>query len=99
MQGLKLSPTERLVLELLRENEELYGLDLVQRAGGRLKRGTVYVTLGRMADKGFVESRQIPPPLGVGGLPRRLFRMTALGQRILAAADWVAQLLPAGAPG
>lgn len=99
MNSLRLSPTERLVLELLREHTELYGLDLVKKSGGELKRGTVYVTLGRMADKGFVDSRQVAAPPRAGGLPRRLFKMTGLGHRVLAAADWVAQALPKGAPG
>ena len=98
MKALRLSPTERLVLEMLREHTELYGLDLVKKSAGRLKRGTVYVTLGRMAEKGFVDSRQVAAPPKAGGLPRRLFKMTGLGERVLAAADWVAQELPEGAP-
>ncbi|MCH9649183.1 MAG: PadR family transcriptional regulator [Deltaproteobacteria bacterium] len=95
----RLSPTERVVLELLREHSELYGLDLVKKSDGKLKRGTVYVTLGRMADKGFVDSRQVAAPPTAGGLPRRLFKMTGLGERMLAAADWVALAFPEGAPG
>lgn len=87
------------MLELLRSHGELYGLDLVKKSDSSLRRGTVYVTLGRMADKGFVDSRQVPAPAGAGGLPRRLFQMTGLGQRVLAAADWVAEALPEGAPG
>ena len=47
----KLSRTERLILELL-SGEEMFGLQLVEQSKGALKRGTVYVTLGRMQDKG-----------------------------------------------
>ena len=50
----KLSRTERLILELL-SGEEMFGLQLVEQSKGALKRGTVYVTLGRMQDKGYVE--------------------------------------------
>ena len=80
----RLSPKERLILELLVEHRELYGLQLVKMSRGQLKRGTVYVTLGRMADKGFVESRQVKEP-GESGLPRRIFTPTGHGARVLAA--------------
>ncbi len=30
----------------------MYGLELVKEGEGELKRGTVYVTLGRMTDRG-----------------------------------------------
>ena len=81
----KFSATERLIVELLTEHEELFGLQMVELTGGRLKRGTVYVTLGRMQEKGYLESRQEPLPPGAIGLPRRLYRPTALALRALAA--------------
>ena len=80
----RLSATERLILDLLSENE-LFGLQLVDRSEGALKRGTVYVTLGRMQDKGYVESRTEPLPAGAIGLPRRWYRPTEYGLRVLAA--------------
>jgi DNA-binding CsgD family transcriptional regulator len=52
-----LSAKERIVLELLVSSGPKYGLQLVDESRGRLKRGTVYVTLGRMEQKGLVESR------------------------------------------
>src|SRR5258707_3485110 len=78
----RLSATERLILDLLRESEQ-FGLQLVDRSEGALKRGTVYVTLGRMQDKGYVESRTEPLPSGAIGLPRRWYRPTAYGLRVL----------------
>lgn len=78
----RLSPKEALILRLLLAGGEMYGLELVRESGGRLKRGTVYVTLGRMADKGYVDSR--PVAAGEeGALPRRLFRALGLGARAL----------------
>ena len=74
----KLSRTERLILELL-SGEEMFGLQLVEQSKGVLKRGTVYVTLGRMQDKGYVESWTEKQPAGAIGLPRRLYRPTAYG--------------------
>jgi len=80
-----LSPKETLILELLVRRPELYGLQLVAASRGRLKRGTVYVTLGRMEEKGYVTSNLEEPPAEAGGLPRRVYRPTALGRRVLTA--------------
>ena len=82
---LTLSAKESLILELLVEREELYGLQLVGASKRRLKRGTVYVTLGRMEEKGYITARLEPPPADAGGMPRRLYRATPLGRRVLAA--------------
>lgn len=80
------SGTEVVILSLLVcASGESYGLDLVKRSDGRLKRGTVYVTLGRMEDKGFVSSRPDPAPDARLTGARRLYRITAVGQRALAA--------------
>lgn len=91
---LTLSPKELLLLELLRE-QDLYGLQLVAVAKGRLKRGTVYVTLGRMEEKGYITSTLEAAPSGAGGLPRRIYAATPLGRRMFAA--WTSgakQLVP-----
>ena len=80
-----LPATERLILELLLSNGTMFGLQLVEQSGGRLKRGSVYVTLGRMEEKGFIESEQEPRQPGAIGLPRRLYRPTALGERAVRA--------------
>jgi DNA-binding PadR family transcriptional regulator len=79
------SATERLIIELLASHDELFGLRMVELSEGRLKRGTVYVTLGRMQDKGYLESRQEALPVGAIGLPRRLYRATGFALRALAA--------------
>jgi DNA-binding PadR family transcriptional regulator len=83
--GVALPRKERLILELLASEGPMYGLQLVEQSDGALKRGTVYVTLGRMEAKGLVESQQEPVPPGGIGLPRRIYRPTALGQRMLRA--------------
>jgi PadR family transcriptional regulator, regulatory protein PadR len=79
-----ISSRECHVLEQLRHKEK-YGLELVAESRGELKRGTVYVTLGRMERKGFVESRQEERAPGAIGLPRRLYRATAYGLKVLEA--------------
>ena len=81
----RLSAKETLILELLAHDGEQYGLQLVAASKGRLKRGTVYVTLGRMEDKGYVASRTEEAPDGAGGLPRRLYEASPYGLRVLEA--------------
>ena len=77
------SGKELIVLELLSCKREMYGLEMV-KASSRLARGTVYVLLNRMEDKGYVTSRQVKEE-NASGMPRRVFAITGLGQRALAA--------------
>ena len=76
-----MSRTESLVMDLLRGRER-YGLELVDASEGTLKRGSVYVTLARMEEKGFVDSRQEERAQGTSGLPRRLYRATPYGRKV-----------------
>jgi PadR family transcriptional regulator PadR len=80
-----LPPKELLILEMLVGRGPLHGLGLVEESEGRLKRGTVYVTLGRMEAKGFILSEQEQPHPAAIGLPRRTYRVTPLGERMLGA--------------
>lgn len=89
------SAKELVILDMLAGKKEMYGLEMVQASGGRLARGTIYVTLMRMDDKGYVTSRQLMEE-NVSGLPKRVFSITGLGQRALAAARQ-AQMVMLGA--
>jgi DNA-binding PadR family transcriptional regulator len=80
----RLSEKESLVLALLLEHAEMYGLEMVAASPRHLKRGTIYVTLGRMEDKGYVSSRLEDAPPHAGGLPRRIYRSTTRGRQIFA---------------
>jgi PadR family transcriptional regulator PadR len=80
-----LPPKEALILDLLVQEAEMYGLQLVAASKGKLKRGTVYVTLGRMEEKGFITSRLEGAPPDEGGLPRRIYEPTAFGRKVLSA--------------
>ena len=82
---LTLPAKESLILDLLVREKKLYGLQLVAQSRRRLKRGTVYVTLGRMEEKGYITSRLEDAPADAGGLPRRIYQPTALGRRVLSA--------------
>ena len=81
-----LPATERLILEMLvSSGNEMFGLELIEASNGRLKRGTIYVTLQRMAKKGLVESREearVAPEIGI---PRRLYVASGFGVRVLRA--------------
>src|SRR5947208_14470381 len=91
----RLPAKQELILELLIGRREMYGLELVAASKGRLKRGTVYVTLGRMEEKGFITSRLERAPADEGGLPRRIYEPTAFGRRVLSAyAHVVRKLTP-----
>lgn len=77
----RLPEKEALILDLLAAAGEAFGLELVEASDGRLKRGTVYVTLGRLVEKGYLSTVQEEPRTGSIGLPRRLYRLTPLGSR------------------
>lgn len=90
-QPARLSDKELVVLQLLGSSEQ-YGLELVHASQGALKRGTVYVTLARMEEKGLVLVRRPPAGKHEAGLPRPRYRASALGQRLLAATEqWLLQ--------
>ena len=90
---MRLSRVEFEILNLLR-SKEMYGLEMV-RVSSILKRGTVYVTLDRMSDKGLVKSR-IPTDQKDPGLPRRLYSATGLGQRAFHAQSMAEAIFAAG---
>ena len=90
----RLSDKEYLILDLLIGHGEMYGLEMVKR-DPKLKRGTVYVTLARMADKGYVTSRTVEED-GAPGLPKRLFRPTGLGERVFRAVSQAGATLAGG---
>jgi DNA-binding PadR family transcriptional regulator len=78
-----LSRKEYLILEMLiGSGRELYGLEMVKASGSDLKRGTIYVTLQRMQEKGLVDSKPEPRTAPEIGIPRRLYSVTGYGQQV-----------------
>ena len=74
----KLSDKEAFILKLLINTGELHGLGIVKADGSPISRGSVYHHLGRMEERGFLESR----PEGTGkhpGNPRRLYKVVGAG--------------------
>lgn len=96
-----LTRKEATILEMLLSGVEHYGLEMVEASKGLLKRGTIYVVLQRMQEKGFIESRKearVAPEIGIA---RRIYKITGHGARVLAAhqaaAATYADLTPEGA--
>lgn len=83
----RLTNTEVLVMQILLDEarKEIYGWELMEKSGGNLKRGTIYVILNRMEDKGFIVSRKEQRRVGARGLPRRMYKLTGIGQRTISA--------------
>ncbi|WP_084181633.1 PadR family transcriptional regulator [Polaromonas glacialis] len=82
---MNITRTEAIVLQQLvsAAGSELYGLAMVKAADGALKMGSVYVILGRLQDKGFVESRREELAQNSDrSVPRRLYKITGAGQRV-----------------
>jgi DNA-binding PadR family transcriptional regulator len=81
------SPLETLILKTLNEKGESYGFALMRGSGGKLKRGTIYVTLDRMVEKDLLVSRDEQPTHETRrtyrGIRRKLYRLSPLGERTL----------------
>lgn len=79
---------EMRIMKMLQDRRKgLYGLQIVEESGNAIKRGSVYVLLGRLEEKGFVkaEKPQIEP--GYPGLPRPIYKLTGEGAQVLRAAN------------
>lgn len=55
--------------------------EIARRTGRRVSRGSVYITLDRLEDKGLLASRLDDGSAARGGRPKRLFRVTPAGVR------------------
>jgi DNA-binding PadR family transcriptional regulator len=88
-----LSRKEALILEMLihGQKREMYGLEMVENSDGHLKRGTIYVTLQRLSEKGYVTSREELPISPQIGIARRLYSITGLGEAVFKAHQEAAQ--------
>ena len=89
------SDKELIVLRILKDSPRgMYGLELSKASNGALGQAAVYVTLSRMESKGFVKSHT-PTTDDHPGLPRPQYKITALGERALKAAEAAQEVLGA----
>jgi len=74
---------QMLLLAALRLGDEAYGVALMEElektVGRRVSRGSVYVTLDRMEEKGWVVSSLSEPRAERRGRPRRIVKVTPDG--------------------
>lgn len=75
---------EKYILQMLASAEtKMYGLQMIEASGGRLKRGTIYVTLMRMEEKGLISSSEQPSSRDEIGISRRFYSITENGRAYL----------------
>lgn len=100
-EAVRLGEVELLVLlAVLRLAGEAYAVPIrsliEEKAGVRLARGSVYVTLDRLERKGLLESWFSEPTGEPGGKARRMFRILPPGVRALRAARQAIDRLSTG---
>jgi len=54
---------------------------MIRESNAVLKRGTIYVLLNRLEDKGLIKSRERPQKSGEQGPVRRVYRITDAGRK------------------
>jgi DNA-binding PadR family transcriptional regulator len=73
------------ILHLTQSHDDAFGSairdDIERRSGRKVSRGSIYVTLDRLEDKGYLASRLATSAQARAGQPKRLFRVTPLGVR------------------
>jgi DNA-binding PadR family transcriptional regulator len=77
------------VLHLTEHQQEAYGSavrdEIEARTGRAVPRGSIYVTLDRLEEKGLLASREGGTSAARGGRPKRLFKVTPPGLRAVKA--------------
>ena len=77
----------QVLLAVMRLGDDAYGVpiaDAIEEASGReINPGSIYITLDRLEDKGFVTSRLTDPTPERGGRAKRCYQLEALGERAL----------------
>lgn len=99
--AVRLGEVEQLVLlAMLRLDADAYAVpirDVIERETGiALARGSIYITLDRLEQKGLVDSRMSDPTPEPGGKSRRVFRMRPAGVAALRASQRAVNRLAAG---
>jgi DNA-binding PadR family transcriptional regulator len=73
------------ILQLTEQDVEAYGSvirrEIERRTARRVPRGSIYVTLDRLEQKGLLTSRDGSPSAVRGNRPKRLFKVTPSGVR------------------
>jgi DNA-binding PadR family transcriptional regulator len=90
------SRAELLILGMLRDAPTgLHAPALLAASGGELIRATIYITLGRLEERGLVRAVENQQTVS-GRLPRSQYRLTSEGERALTEAELQTLLGPSG---
>jgi PadR family transcriptional regulator, regulatory protein PadR len=77
---------ELIMLAVLKGGEDAYGLSIqriLRDAGRRLELPTIYTTLERLEDKGWIASQLGGATAVRGGRAKRIFRVAGAGMRVI----------------
>ena len=91
-----LSEKEFQIMNLLINEGELFGLEMVEISNGELKKGTIYVTLQRMEDKKLISSFEEERDENEIGIARRFYETTGWGERVYKAQEIALKYLNMG---
>ncbi|BDI29438.1 hypothetical protein CCAX7_14890 [Capsulimonas corticalis] len=93
---------EIVLLAVARLETSAYGVSIWQTVEEHAQRGvsvgSIYATLERLEQKGFISSRQGEATPERGGRAKRYFQIEATGEQALNEAQAIRQRLSAGAP-
>ena len=84
-------------MKMLIDNGEMFGLEMVDKSEGLLKKGTIYVTLQRMEKKKLLSSEEEERPATEVGIARRFYSPTNWGERVFKAQEIALKYLNMGA--
>jgi PadR family transcriptional regulator, regulatory protein PadR len=91
---------QMVLLAILRLGDEAYGVtvreEILRCTGREVSPGALYTTLGRMEDKGIVQSRTGEPTPERGGRAKRFLTVTGSGRAALVEAQRAYQSLMLG---
>ncbi|NNE97475.1 MAG: hypothetical protein HKN25_00505 [Pyrinomonadaceae bacterium] len=91
-----LSGKEFSIMEMLVNEGEMFGLEMVDASDGEIKKGTIYVTLQRMAEKDLVDSFEEKRGEDETGIARRIYTPTDYGERVFKAQELAIKYLNMG---
>ncbi len=91
-----LSEKEFLIMNMLLNEGEMFGLEMVSESEGELKKGTIYVTLQRMESKDLVSSEEEERAENETGIARRFYAPTDYGERLFKAQEIALKYLNMG---
>ena len=91
-----LSEKEFLIMKMLLDSGEMFGLEMVEKSNGSLKKGTIYVTLQRMEKKNLLTSEEEERAENEIGIARRFYRPSNWGERVFKAQEIALKYLNMG---